>query len=76
MHKTIIVSLAVLGLSTSAAFAANAHHAKHHAKKPAAAAAATTAPNQSGPMNPMPFGAASSADHERYLKNKQESGVK
>ena len=43
MNKTIIVSIAILGLSTSAALAAKAHHAK----KPAA----STAMNPSGPTN-------------------------
>jgi hypothetical protein len=72
MNK-ILVSLAILSLSTSAALAAKTHHAK----KPAAS---TTA------MNPSPFGGAgaaplgfgqvSSADREMYLRNKRESGVK
>jgi len=74
MNKVIIVSLTVLGFSTSAAMAA-----KHHAKKHAAT---TAAMNPSGPTNPSPFGgpmafgATSSADHEMYLRNKRESGVK
>jgi hypothetical protein len=65
MHKTLIVSLAVLGLSTSAALAA-----KHHAKKPAASTAMST------PSPMMPFGTVSSADKEMYMRNKRESGVK
>jgi len=75
MNKTIIVSLAILSLSTSVALAAKAHHAK----KPAAS---TTAMNPSGPTNasplggPLGFGAVSSADREMYLRNKRESGVK
>jgi hypothetical protein len=66
MKKTIIVSIAILGLSTSAALAAKAHHAK----KPAE----STAMNTSSPT--MPFGGVSSADKEMYLRNKRESGVK
>ena len=75
MNKTLIVSFAILGLSTSVALAAKVHHAK----KPAAA---STAMNPSGPANaspfggPMGFGAPSSADHEMYLRNKRESGMK
>jgi hypothetical protein len=61
MNKALIVSLAILSLSTSAALAA-----KPHAKKPAASTA----------MNPMPFGGPSSADKEMYMRNKRESGVK
>ena len=64
MNKTIIVSIAILGLSTSAALAA-----KHHAKKPDAAPAAST-------PAPMNFFTVSAADKELYAKNKRESGVK
>ena len=64
----LIVSLAILSLSTSAALAAKAHHAK----KPATP---TTAMNTPGPMM-MPFYTASSADKEMYARNKRESGVK
>ena len=79
MNKTILVSLAILSLSTSAALAAKTHHAK----KPAAS---TTAMNPSGPTTPslfggagaapMGFGQVSSADREMYIRNKRESGVK
>jgi hypothetical protein len=65
MNKIIIVSLAVLGFSTSAALAA-----KHQAKKPAASTTAST------PAPMMPFYTASSADKEMYMRNKRESGVK
>jgi hypothetical protein len=66
MNKTIVVSLAILGLSASAALAAKTHH---HGKKPVASTA-------TAPANPMPFGAVSSTDKEMYLRNKRESGVK
>ena len=73
MTKMIIVSLAIVSLSTSAAWALKAsHHAAHHAKKPAA----STAMNTSGPTTTWPFGGVSSADKEMYLRNKRESGVK
>jgi len=65
MNKTIIVSLAVLSLSTSAALAA-----KHHAKKPAEAPAAATMPA------PTTLFVVSDADKALYAKNKRESGVK
>jgi hypothetical protein len=64
MNKTIIVSIAILGLSTSAALAA-----KHHAKKPDAAPAAST-------PAPTNLFTVSAADKELYAKNKRESGVK
>ena len=64
MNKTIIVSLAVLSLSMSAALAA-----KHHAKKPDAAPAAS----MPAPTNLF---TVSAADKELYAKNKRESGVK
>jgi hypothetical protein len=62
MNKTVIVSIAILSLSTLAA--------KHHAKKPpdAASAASMPAPTQLFVVN--------SADKELYAKNKRESGVK
>jgi hypothetical protein len=65
MNKAIIVSLAILGLSTSAALAARTHHAK----KPDAAPA-WTAPA------PTHLFQVSDADKALYLKNKRESGVK
>jgi len=80
MNKTILVGVAILGLSTSAALAAKTHHTK----KPAAS---TTAMNPSGPTNPSPFGRlgatpmmgfgqVSNADREMYLRNRRESGMK
>ncbi len=66
MNKVIIVSLAILGLSTSAALAA-----KHHAKKPEAAAAA--GPTYAAETHIFHV---SDADKELYMKNKREAGVK
>ena len=65
MNKVIIVSLAILGLSTSAALAA-----KHHAKKPDAAAAATTYAAETHIFH------VSDGDKALYMKNKREAGVK
>lgn len=66
MNKVIIVSLAILGLSTSAALAA-----KHHAKKPEAAAA--TGPTYAAETHIFHV---SDADKALYMKNKREAGVK
>ena len=66
MKKTIIVSLAILGLSTSAALAAK----HHHAKKPAAAAAAPTYAAETHIFQ------VSDADKALYMKNKRAAGVK
>lgn len=64
MNKMIIVSLAIVSLSTSAAFAA-----KHHAQKPVEAPAASTpAPTQ--------LFVVSDADKALYARNRRESGVK
>lgn len=65
MNKAIIVSLAILGLSTSAALAAKSHHMK---KPEAAAAMSAPAPTQ--------LFVVSAADKAMYAKNKRESGVK
>lgn len=66
MNKAIIVSLAILGLSTSAALAAKTHHAK----KPAAAPAATTYPAETHIFK------VSDADKMFYARNKREAGIK
>lgn len=66
MKKVIIVSLAILGLSTSAALAA-----KHHAKKPEAAAPA--APTSAAETHIFHV---SDADKALYMKNKREAGMK
>jgi hypothetical protein len=65
MNKAVIVSLAILGLSTSAALAA-----KSHAKKPAAAPAASAAAPETHLFQ------VSDADKKLYAKNKRESGMK
>jgi hypothetical protein len=65
MNKAIIVSIAILGLSTSAALAAKTHHAK----KPAAAPAATYAAETH-------IFHVSDADKALYAKNKREAGLK
>jgi hypothetical protein len=65
MNKAIIVSLAILGLSTSAALAKT-----HHAKKPDAAPAASTYPAETHIFH------VSDADKALYAKNKREAGMK
>jgi hypothetical protein len=62
MKKIIVIGLAILAVSTSAALAA---------KKPKAAAAAA-APAAS----PMMIGQVSAADKAMYMKNKHDSGMK
>jgi hypothetical protein len=66
MKKNILIGLAILAVSTSAAFAAH----KHHAMKPAAAAAAAPA------SGPMMMGQVSAADKAMYMKNQHDSGMK
>jgi hypothetical protein len=84
MAKSILVSLAVLTLATSAALAATdktktTHH--RHAAKPPAAAPVAAAPTPAAPASPVVgafprfFGVGSDADHEMYVKNQQESGL-
>lgn len=76
MTKSILVSLAILTLSTSVALAAQrTHHSR--AMNPSASAAA---------MNPSPFGGVggpspvvwqggvSSSDRDQYVKNLRDSG--
>lgn len=63
--KKILVGLAILAVSTSAALA------KSHVKKPKASAAAT-ATTSAGPF----MGQVSAADRALYMKNKHDSGVK
>jgi hypothetical protein len=65
MKKAVIVSVAILCLSTSAALAA-----KSHTKKPAAAPAATAAAPETHIFQ------VSDADKKLYAKNKREAGVK
>jgi hypothetical protein len=66
MKKSFLVGVAILAVSTSAAFAA-----KHKAMKPKAEAAAPAA-TASGPM----MGQVSAADRAMYKKNMHDSGMK
>ena len=71
MNKSILVSLAILTLSTSVALAA---HKTHHSRamKPPASAAATNP----GPSSVFgPGGGMSNKDHEMYVKNLHDSGM-
>jgi hypothetical protein len=76
MKKSIVVGLAILAVFTSGALAAHrSHHS--HAVKPAAA----TAPNANvfgvGIASPGTWpGGVSAADHDLYVKNQRDSGVK
>jgi hypothetical protein len=65
MNK-VLIGVAILAISTSAAFA---KHKAHHMMKPKAAAAA---PAPSGPMMMNP----SAADKKMYMKNMHDSGMK
>jgi hypothetical protein len=72
MNKSILVSLAILTLSTSVALAA---HKTHHSRamKPNASAAATS-PTTPGPAG-WPGGGMSNKDREMYVKNLHDSGM-
>jgi hypothetical protein len=78
MKKNILIGLAILTVSTSAALAA---HKTHHsyATKPNASAAATN-PNANvvgvGGASPVMWGGVSAGDHDLYVKNQHDSGVK
>ena len=76
--KSIVVGLAVLTVSASAALAAHrTHHS--HAMKPAAATNPTPNTNVFGVGGTSPVmwpGGVSAADHELYVKNQHDSGVK
>ena len=65
MTKSILVSLAILTLATSAAFAAPRTH--RHLMNASASVAPPPAP---APV--MWMGGASSADHDTYMKNLRE----
>jgi hypothetical protein len=77
MNKSILVSLAILTLSTSVAMAA---HKTHHSRsmKPNASAAATK-PTGTGPAGPSmvfgPGGGMSNKDHDMYVRNLHDSGM-
>jgi hypothetical protein len=68
MKKVIIVSFAILAVSTSGAVAKKA-------SKPKAPEAAATAPAMGSPA-PMMFNQVSAADREMYMRNQRESGMK
>jgi hypothetical protein len=67
MVKNLVVSLAILTISTSAALAAQRTTHHRHAMNAYAAVPATQAPA-------MWTGGVSSADHDMYLKNLRDSG--
>jgi hypothetical protein len=66
MKKILLVSLAILAVSTSGALAK-----KGKPKAPAAAAATTTTMG-----GPAPFMQTSAKDLELYKKNQRDSGIK
>ena len=79
MAKSILASLAVLTLVTSAALAATDETTTHHrhAAKTSAAAPAAAAPTAAAPASPVvgafpSFWGVSAADHEMYIKNQHE----
>ena len=73
MNKSIVVSLAILTLSTSVALAAQrTHHSR--AVKPAAPAAATN-PTGVGPSPVLWTGGVSSSDRQMYFRNQHDSGL-
>jgi hypothetical protein len=69
--KAIVVGLAILAVSTSAALAAKK---THHAMKPKETAAAAT-PGAPNPNLVVP-GGVSAADKALYAKNLHDSGMK
>jgi hypothetical protein len=78
MKKNILIGLAILTVSTSAALAAHRTHS--HAMKPNASAAATN-PNANvfgvGGASPAIWpGGVSAGDRDLYIKNLHDSGVK
>jgi hypothetical protein len=66
MTRNIVVSLAILALSTSAALAA--HRTQHHHAMNAYAAVPAT------PSPAISMGGVSSSDHATYLRNLHDSG--
>jgi hypothetical protein len=66
MTRNIVVSLAILALSTSAALATQRTH-HHHAMNAYAAAPAA-------PPAAVSIGGVSSSDHATYLRNLHDSG--
>jgi hypothetical protein len=71
MKKILVVSLAILAVSTSGALA------KKTAKPKAPAAAAAAAPTaNAGSAGPLMIGQVSDADRALYKKSQSESGMK
>jgi hypothetical protein len=68
MTKSILVSLAILTLATSSAFAATR---THHRQAMNASASIAPAP---APAPVMWMGGASSGDHDLYIRNLHDSG--
>lgn len=66
MCRSIVVGIAILALSTSAALAA--HRTHHHVMKVSAAAPAASPPPA------IWMGGMNSNDHATYLKNLRDSG--
>jgi hypothetical protein len=64
MTKSILVSLAILTLATSAAFAAHPTHHRHVINASASVA----------PPPVMWMGGVNSGDHDTYMKNLRDSG--
>jgi hypothetical protein len=66
MNKSILVGLAILAVSTSAALAA---HRTHHSHAMNAHAAVPATPSPA-----MAIGGVSSSDHTTYMRNLHDSG--
>jgi hypothetical protein len=82
MNKSVLVGLAILTVSASAASAATHRTQERHAMKPHASAAAMKPNASSRAMNANAFAGAppaampgmSSKDHNAYMKNLHDSG--
>jgi hypothetical protein len=75
MKKSIVIGLAILAVSTSAALAAHRTHHGHAMKPPAPAAAANPNIFGAGAASPVMW-PGSSTDHDMYIKNLHDSGMK
>jgi hypothetical protein len=71
MNKSILVSLAILTLSTSVALAA---HKTHHSRAMKPNASAATNPATPGSAG-WPGSGMSTQDREMYVKNQHDSGM-
>jgi hypothetical protein len=77
MKKNILIGLAILTVSTSAALAAQRTHHSHAMKPNASAPAKKPNTNAFGVGGASPvIGPGSSSDHDQYIKNLHDSGVK